>query len=354
MNAYVAIVPLHFIYALQMIRQNKIRDCDLYYVPTSNNAYELVRQAEKTGLFRHVYMLPNISIEYPITVSQILEISRNRWKVRRMLKGKRYDTVYYNTDGWLINSILYAYLGDRRTKNVFVENGINPYVVSYDEKEWYLRLFIHLSLMRCMDGRFIDERYLFEPSLVRVRQSGRMYKIKKPDRKDPAFRKKLELIYGYDREKDSFEGKDVIIMEQGPRREPIDMAGLWKKVSGYLDGKRVIVKAHPRQKESALRELGYEMYERYVIPWEALCFQQDMEQKTLFCIFSTSCVSPKLMFDQEPRVILLYKLIGMDASFFGEGMLAFVEGVGDLYKDRSKFFIPETWDELGRYIREYV
>ena len=55
------------------------------------------------------------------------------------------------------------------------------------------------------------------------------------------------------------------------------------------------------------------------------------------------------MFNQEPRVILLYKLIGIDYSFFGKGMIEFVNGVGGLYKDKNKFFIPESWQELKNY-----
>ena len=131
------------------------------------------------------------------------------------------------------------------------------------------------------------------------------------------------------------------------------MIGLWKQVGNYIDKCSAIVKSHPRQKESALRELGYDMYERYTIPWEVLTFNQDMSEKTLFCIFSTSCVNPKVMFDEEPRIVLLYKLIGIDYSFFGRGMINYVEGVRNLYRDESRFFIPNSWDELGEYCEKY-
>lgn len=353
MDAYIASVPMHLLIAMQMIKQNWIEDCDLYYVPTSNNATELLEAVKHAGVFRSVTMLPNINIEYPITIKQCLKISWNRFGARKKLKNKKYDTVYYNTDGWLLNSIIYSSLLYKKAKNVFVENGINPYITSYDTKEWYLRLFINCNVMTCMDGKYIDERYLFEPSLISVPQSGKMNRINKLDRTDLILRNRINQIFGYDSKLDSFENKRIIIMEQGPRREPIDMLGIWKRVSQFIKKEDAIVKSHPRQRESGLKELGFDMYERYTIPWEVLTFNQDMNDKTLISIFSSSCVNPKLMYDEEPRIIFLYKLMGIDYSFFGKGMIGFVEGVGNLYRDKSKFFIPETWEELQEYCRKY-
>ena len=353
MDAYIASIPVHLLSAMQMIKQKNINDCDLYYVPTSNNAEELLEAVRATGVFKSVTMLPNINIEYPITAKQCIKIAWNRFGARKKIKGKYYDNVYYNTDGWLLNSIVYSSMKNRKAFNVFVENGVNPYITSYDTKEWYLRLFINMNFMPCMDGKYIDERYVYEPSLIKVKQSGIIKKIDSPDRNDPELKRRINRIFGYDEKLDSFADKRIIIMEQGPRREPIDMLGLWKKVDAFIDKDSAIVKSHPRQKESALRELGYDMYERYTIPWEVLTYNQDISDKTLMCIFSTSCTNPKLMFDDEPRVIMLYKLIGIDYHFFGEGMIKFVEGVGSLYRDKEKFFVPESWEELEEYCKKY-
>lgn len=349
MDAYIASVPVHLLYAMQMIKQKKIKDCDLYYVPTTSNADEFLEAIRRTKVFRSVTMLPNINIEYPITISQCLKISWNRFGARKILKTPKYDNVYYNTDGWLLNSIIYSSLKNKKAHNIFVENGVNPYITPYDDKEWYLRMYINCNIMTCMDGRFIDERYVFEPSLVSVPQSGSMNQISKINRNDEDFKRLINDIFEYDDVKDSFSYKKVIIMEQAPRKEPIDMVGLWKHVSNFIDKDATIVKSHPRQKNSILRGLGFDVYERYRIPWEVLALNQDIEDKTLLTIFSTSCVNPKLMFDEEPRVIMLYKLLGMDYSFFGEGLIKFVEGVGSLYRDKEKFFIPESWMEFEEY-----
>ena len=213
MDAYIASVPIHLLYAMQMIKQKEIKDCDLYYVPTSNNADELLRTVKETGIFHDVIMLPNINIEYPITVTQCIKIAMNRFGARKKLKDKYYDTVYYNTDGWLLNSIIFSSLPNKRAKIIFVENGINPYLIPYDSKEWYLRLFINCQFMTCMDGRFINERYVFEPSLISVAQSGEIHKINKLNRADNEVKERINQIFGYDEKLDSFKDKNVIIME---------------------------------------------------------------------------------------------------------------------------------------------
>lgn len=351
MVAYIAQVPLHILFAIHVLQVDGITDCDLYYISTSKNAKSLVEKAKETGMFRNVILLPNISLEYPITIKQIVDISKRRFAVNRIFKGEKYDTVYYNSDGWLLNSIIFSSI-KCKSKNIFVENGLNPYITSYESKQWYLRLFINLSLMRCMDGRFINERYIFEPSLMQVAQKGIIIPLAKLDRKDNELLKKVNEIFDYDQKLDSFEKFDIIILEQGPRKEPIDMFGLWKRASECIPMGRAIVKSHPRQKEGALTELGYEVYDRYVIPWEVISLNQDMGDKTIISIFSTACVYPKILYGDEPRVILLYKLLGMDYSFFGSGMIGFVEGVKALYEDKDKFFIPETWDEFDKYCKD--
>ncbi|MBR5407084.1 MAG: hypothetical protein IK111_05490 [Lachnospiraceae bacterium] len=353
MVAYIAQVPIHLLFAPHVLKVDNVKDCDLYYIPTSKNAEELVERARKTGLFRNVYMLPNISLEYPITLKQGVDISLRRFDVRRIMKGKRYDTVYYNSDGWLLNSIVFSSLNNKNSRNIFVENGINPYFIPYETKQWYLRLFINLSFMTCMDGRFIDSRYLFEPSLLRVSQKGKIVRLAKLDRNDDDLRNNVNHIFGYDSRLDSFEDKEIIIMEQGPRKEPIDMYGIWEKVSHIIPMDKAIVKSHPRQKKGNLSGLGYDIFDRYVTPWEVISLNQDMGNKTIMSIFSTACIYPKILYDDEPRVILLYKLIGFDYTFFGEEMLSFVESVRELYRDKDRFFVPESWDELRTYCNNH-
>lgn len=355
MDAFFATIPTHFLYIYQMIKQNNIKNCDLYYTNVTKDAKEIAENVRKLGIFKKVYLLPNISIEYPITAKRCIDIALKKNEVKKLLQDKKYDNVYYNVDGWLYNSIIYSGLKRKGVKfrNIFVENGVNPYITSYDNKKWYLRLFIHANFLTCMDGKFIDERYLFEPDAVQVKQSGAIKTISKIDMEDKKYIYAVNNTFNYDADRDSYNGKDIIIMEQAPRQKPINMIKVWENVSNFINKKRAIVKSHPRQCDSELYKIGIDIYDRYTIPWEALMLNENISAKTLICIFSTACITPKLMFDAEPRVIMLFKIMGRDYSFFGDGMLKFIQSIGAKYKDKSKFFIPNSWEEFGAYCRKY-
>lgn len=356
MDAFFATIPTHFFYIFQVLKQDKIENCDLYYTNVTRDAEEIVERIKQLNVFHNVYLLPNISIEYPIRLRRCVDISIKKWEVLKLLADKKYENVYFNVDGWLYNSIIYNGLHgkNRNFKSIFVENGVNPYITSYDSKEWYLRLFINLNGLVCMDGKYIDERYVLEPSMIGVKQSGLIKKLNKIDRNDEFIKNNLNKIFGYDKTLDSFSQSDTIIMEQAPRREYIDMYSLWERVGTKINKEKTVVKPHPRQLDSALKKLGFKTYDRFTIPWELSVLNENMENKTIISTFSTTCIAPKLMFGQEPRVIMLYKLLGRDYSFFGEGMLAFVEKVKNSYVNKDKFFVPETWEEFDYYCERFM
>ncbi len=114
----------------------------------------------------------------------------------------------------------------------------NPYITPYDTKEWYLRLFINLNVMTCMDGRYIDERYVYEPSLICVPQSGEIHKINKLDRDDDILKKQVNTIFlDMMRRKIHLLRRISLLWSKGPEKEPINMHALWERVSRYINKK---------------------------------------------------------------------------------------------------------------------
>lgn len=55
------------------------------------------------------------------------------------------------------------------------------------------------------------------------------------------------------------------------------------------------------------------------------------------------------MFDDEPTVIFLYKLLPVDYTFLGKEIMAFADAVGGKYREKDKYFVPETFEELKEY-----
>jgi len=70
----------------------------------------------------------------------------------------------------------------------------------------------------------------------------------------------------------------------------------------------------------------------------------------LFTLLSTATIMPKLLLDQEPRIVLLYHLFkrleGDD-----EDRDRFFQLTRETYRDPDRILIPETEEELDEIIR---
>lgn len=76
--------------------------------------------------------------------------------------------------------------------------------------------------------------------------------------------------------------------------------------------------------------------------------------KILMSVFSSACIMPKIMFDEEPFVILLYKLIDVsDETAINSDIIDLVYKVKESYQNPERFVIPETFEELTQIIKSY-
>lgn len=110
-------------------------------------------------------------------------------------------------------------------------------------------------------------------------------------------------------------------------------------IRDYSDS--IVVKMHPRAEASSKEGIRSV---KTIIPWEILCQKINVNKKVLISISSSACVTPKLLGDEEPRVILLYNII-KDINT-GEEVKRFYQDIRESYRDKSRFMIPENVDEL--------
>lgn len=84
---------------------------------------------------------------------------------------------------------------------------------------------------------------------------------------------------------------------------------------------------------------------------EMICMNADVSSNVFISVLSTVGISPKIMFDQVPIVIYLYKIIGLDKSnLINKEYFEFIENISKKY---DRIFIPETFGEL-REILNYI
>lgn len=108
---------------------------------------------------------------------------------------------------------------------------------------------------------------------------------------------------------------------------------------------QVICKPHPRSRVSP--NVDITKYNLVGVPMEVLyAGMADLENRILVGTFSTALFSPKMMFDVEPIVILLYKLVWPD----NKEIPAVFKKLYSMYKHKERIIAPNSIEELKDYL----
>lgn len=110
-------------------------------------------------------------------------------------------------------------------------------------------------------------------------------------------------------------------------------------VRQLVKDEKTIVKPHPRDNIKYL-DLDYFYVEGF--PFELLCLKMDFSNTTFINNFSTAVFTPKLLFDQEPRVIFTFEAMGDYLVDKKVDRKRFVYCLRKLYSDEAKIVVLKT------------
>lgn len=215
-------------------------------------------------------------------------------------------------------------------------------------------------ILKKIGNKLLYRSNLFENlEIVYVRQPAKMQlgkysniEIKKIDSNlDNELNSKILKIYCANEKMTKLLNKPIIVFDQN--METKEARQMQKNIVDAccenINCEDVVIKIHP-----ASRNNNYsEKYGQYTdkVPFEVLMNTYSMERKILISVFSSACFSPKLLMDQEPYVILTYKI--MRPYFkFDESFLNIIDKVKSDYREKNKIFIPESMDELKMLVRD--
>ena len=105
----------------------------------------------------------------------------------------------------------------------------------------------------------------------------------------------------------------------------------------------LVIKRHPSDKKEKHCNIKY--CECSDVPFEIIIANSDVSNKILISVFSTAAITPKILFNQEPKIILLCKIFQGYSKECNEDVIKFFEKTKGLYHAEN-FYIPETEDEL--------
>ncbi len=356
-HLFICATPLQLITAINLRASKLINDdVTLYILDHSHHHEEMYRKVSSAKLFTNVVLLQTKSFNkhwlqrYKITRYSIKAIEYLNYEniaakiVDDMTIYDKFWVSFMDRSSWLM---FLSY--KKRNKNLelnFFEDGVGSYqLLTVQQNKLDKKLSHFLGLKSVFEE--MQSLYLYEPSLA-INTLYPSVEIKPlPKITDMKMKNLLNEVF-------AFESADLKLLKNRYIffDSPFPSYKIHKKQLEIIDffvkklGDSFCVKLHP----STL--LKVEEYREHVstvrTTIEMLCMNANMSNNVFISVISTVGITPKLMFDQEPIVIFLYKIIKLDKiTHIGSELFEFIEDFESTYTDSDRIFIPESMQELN-------
>lgn len=241
------------------------------------------------------------------------------------------------------------------TKYYMFDEGVGSYRGQFEHSN-AINTIIKRVLFGKEASRMSFDTYLFRPELLITNKKDKI-NINRIESID-----ELDSI-NYKTYCDVFKGGDYSIIDKrvvffdGIReelfltRDGFKIMDLWyKTIERELGASNMLVKPHPRAKREYNYDSEIELYYEFVAPIEIDYLKCELNNMVFISVASTAVISPKLLFDKEPIVLLL---CCVNEKYFKPtvNQLNFYKKVKEIYRRKDRFFMPHSINELQRDLK---
>ncbi|MBQ9872356.1 MAG: hypothetical protein IJM27_10570 [Eubacterium sp.] len=360
---YICTTPFQVMSAISLVVDREEK-ADLYIDPQFEGAAEMAERIRQRKIFDTVKVLDKVkAIRYVRGADSTLQRYRRIFALYHqidvvageILIPDRSYTAMYATHNVFIANLVMVYFSkfEIKTRIYFFDDGEG----SYDNRDIFkISRGDQLSKRIILKGkRMYKPRryYMYSPHLFSNMHPTNVTPVYSlPNfNKHPEVKEHLAAVFEITEEKGIKEPVIILDALKEVVLSPSDdekIVKLYDRLQEEFGADRVIVKRHPRDKrtyENPIKEYAYKN-----MPFECICLASDPGKMTLITLLSTSTIMPKLLMDEEPRIVLLYHLFkrleGDD-----EDRDRFFEMTKETYRDPSRICIPNTEEELDEVIR---
>ncbi len=350
----------------------EFKDCqaDLIMYNNSNNVKSICNNVGKTNVYNHAYFVDDIMMPFPkkhLSTSQRL-IKMGKYIVSLISPEKtipkqiqkldfNYDVVFL-FDPSILNDCIFNVIHKKNPNAVCYrfEEGYGSYL-----KEWGNKIKKRLKIERIIRkitgtvtiDKYIKRYYFFEPDLVLFKPNYELCSIPKLSRNNTFLIDILNSSFDYQPDQNNYIEK-YIFFEDGNAYaygEEEDLEIL-REIIKEVGADNIKVKIHPRSKNNRFTNLGVSTSSDSGIPWELIQLNCKMDNKVMFAVLSGSVFSSKIYFDDNTKVIFLYKCVSNKSedaknSDFEKHINKFIEIFG-----KNSVFIPTNKNELIEQIKK--
>ncbi len=317
---------------------------DLIIMKAFFGAEQLAKIVEDTHVFGKVYALDkaedNSGMMHLFKTSQDVLFPKNYLKEKYDLNVSKlnYDVLTVPKFSRIVAAIWQL---NKNCSLQLYEDGLATYFFDLDLLVPRSRSY-KLLYKRSNYGRdFLDftDLYLVAPKLFIGECSDKIRKLPEFDKEYlNELRKSFKEFAGFEDEMD----KNILWFSQSmyDDHEVLDCLKKYRNEVLYCPHPR-----YPDSNDSFQTAKGGQIWEMKALNMD------DINDRCLVSINSTALFNPKLLFDEEPYLIFVYKLVKLfyDYSMFEETIMRFKEE----YRDKEKVMIPETIEELETCMNKY-
>lgn len=328
-------------------------DADLYVFGMFPKYEEICERIREQNIFANVYAIDCTKIGWPNRIEGFLQMLFAEKTVSPFLPEKAEYETFYSSSRALTKTILQKVLLTRNPgmSRVIYEDGMGTYSGdSHPLNPTRLKSIAEKILGWKLDdpGKTIMMAYI--PELVDVPEYLKGCKVEQMPRlrNDDRTRQMLEDIFSTN--PDSMIRERYIIFDT-LRPNPLFLSDsemevldtCYSCVEQLVEGDDIIIKPHPRSKNKSSADIR--LYAHQELPVEILYAEMDdMEKRVLISYTSSAVFTPKILFDKEPEVISLHRiLMNTKSSQLFEGIY---EKFKSTYSDQERVSAPESIDEL--------
>lgn len=338
--------------AINILPEDSIKDL---YVRSINNMDECISRLKSESVFNHIYTfkMRNKEHSFRYYLHDLKQAMLPRTYLKEILeddiKLEEKDYQYISiTSGFDVEMALVRVFPD--AKQIAIDDGLGSYVgdIVHDHKlSWVWRIFGRDNTKIQPEVLYVNNSEACKSILTKNIRS-----IKGDLSRGIIVDDIITRVFDY-RDAGEYENALFIYLTQ-PVRELGFKENAMDDLTELLRvklGNNIIVRIHPRDVK---KYPGFTVDMENQL-WELLCKEKIDESKCLIGICSTAHIMPKILFNIEPTIIFLYKLLEWKED--DEAFIRFAnieKMITDMYRDKSKVIVPNSLSEFKADIEEMV
>ena len=328
----------------RLLNYENINDysADLIMLNAYAGAEEIVNIIQKNNIFNDIKLIDRVKIKGKFhiikTIKDIFMPSsfiKNGYGYDKKEFINKYDYIYTPKFNRIIAAIWQL---NRNAKLHMYEDGLSTYFSDLGNSKFSKSYKIFYKLLN--HGRDFDDVEIIYVNRKNLYCNCNVDKVKELPRIDDNVLSKLSDLFSEFVYKDNKEIYWLSQLIQG-RKNNERINSLLDELVKYKE--KVLYCPHPRN--VIKNSNGFDESVKGQI-WELkLVNEKNINDKCLISLYSTACLTPKILFDKEPYLILAYNLIDDEVIENKERFIEVINKFKQEYKEQEKVMIPLNFEE---------